>query len=146
MIAQTPQVATLDVKLCGPREERRKYSRTVEVVTSTTLHELHGIIQDLVDFDGDHLYLFFRGPRWNKQVSIVAEPAHFDNPGDYDHIEIGDIFPLERKERLFYLFDFGDSWFFEVSCNSSFKPIDRRCRYPRLVAKEGRNPKQYEYE
>ena len=140
------QIATLKVKLSGARDGLPDCSRTIETPTNTTLHEIHWIIQDVMNFDDDHMYLFFLGPRWNKQTSVIDSAAHSDAPGQYGRTAIEDIFPLEKKNKLFYLFDLGDSWYFEVNCKSAFKSINRRCKYPRVVAKVGRNPRQYEWE
>ncbi len=139
------EIATLELKLSGARDGKPKFSRTIEAPTDTTLHELHWIIQDVVNFDGDHMYQFYLGPRWTKQASIIGEAASPDAPGRYGQIVITEIFPLEKKAKLFYLFDFGASWYFEVRCQSAFKPINNRCKYPRVVAKVGRNPRQYEW-
>jgi hypothetical protein len=137
------QIATLEVKLSGPRDGMPECTRTIETQTDTTLDELHGIIQDVVNFDDDHMYLFFLGPRWNKQTSETGTAARLEDPVLYSQLTLADIFPLEKRIKLFYLFDLGDRWYFEIACRSVFKPIAKRCKYPRVVAKVGRNPKQY---
>ena len=46
--------------------------------------------------------------------------------------------------KLFYLFDFGDSWLFKISKSrkKEFEPV-KGIKYPRVVKEEGEKPEQY---
>jgi hypothetical protein len=146
MSSEDAQIATLKITLSGPRQGMPECSRTIETRTDTTLRELHWIIQDAVQFDDDHMYQYFLGPRWSKQTSFIGNAAHSENAGVYDQVRVHDIFPLEKGIKLFYQFDLGDSWYFAITSRPTFKPPSKRCKYPRTVAKVGRNPRQYAYE
>ncbi len=54
-----------------------------------------------------------------------------------------EIFPLPNKLKLFYWFDFGDDWKFEIKNDRRVQPIVSRLKYPRVVGRTGPNPKQY---
>lgn len=137
-------IATVKIRLSGSGYEQLKWSRTVEVPDDITFYDLHCIIQDLLNFDNDHMYEFFGGPRWNKRALAIGAAATPDDPGQYDRMMLFDILPLEDKLKLFYIFDFGDSWIFSISCVRGRKPIHKNAKYPRVVEKIGRALRQYQ--
>jgi len=57
------------------------------------------------------------------------------------------LYPLQKNRKLFYLFDYGDSWLFKIS-KSRKKPHDpeKRKKYPRIIEVKGKTPKQYPVE
>jgi hypothetical protein len=61
---------------------------------------------------------------------------------------IEELFPLPKHKKLFYLFDYGDSWYFRVSrTRDKPKAKDTKVSYPRVVKVIGKSPEQYpEYE
>ncbi|MDB3935997.1 plasmid pRiA4b ORF-3 family protein [Granulosicoccus sp.] len=112
----------------------------LEVDSSTTLDELHLAIQEAVQFDDDHMYEFFIARTKRSQ-----DKKHFDmEDGDLDTTRIADLLPLPKDRKLFYLFDYGDSWTFTVSRTRRppFEP-EKGVQYPRLIKEVGDRPEQY---
>ena len=133
-------INTLRITLMAGHYAESNWHAVLEVDTSTTLQDLHYIIQNAVNFDDDHMYEFFtaRTPR-----SRLRERYDTDEV-DIDTVLVDDVFPLKKGDKLFYLFDFGDDWLFQIS-KTRHKPFDPKpgVSYPRLVSEEGERPEQY---
>jgi hypothetical protein len=53
---------------------------------------------------------------------------------------------LNEKKKFYYLFDFGDDWWHEVTV-LTIQTVETVQAYPRIVKKVGESPEQYpEYE
>jgi hypothetical protein len=112
----------------------------IEVDSSSKLDDLHIAIQKFVGFDDDHLYEFYsaRNYRSKKRTRYTeSENSVYDT-----RLEM--IYPLEKGNSLFYLFDYGDSWTFRISKSrkKAFEPV-KGINYPRLVEEKGNKPIQY---
>lgn len=122
-------------------KESDVWYRLIEIDSNANLAELHQCIQDAVSFDNDHLYEFFIA---NSAVGSRKQKT-FDNEshGIWDY-PVGDLFPLPNHKKLFYLFDYGHSWYFRITkTRKKPKEKERGVRYPRVVEKVGRDPEQY---
>jgi hypothetical protein len=54
------------------------------------------------------------------------------------------MFPLEKGQKLFYMFDFGDSWLFKITKTSKQPHVpEKGVKYPKVIEKIGKNPEQY---
>ena len=116
-------------------EDDIPWSKTIEVKEDFTLIQLHKYIQNLVEFDDDHLYNFYveKNPR-NLRNSVSKK------------LKLNEIYPL-KGEKLYYLFDFGDSWLFQITKSRKRIIEDNTVAYPLLIESTGVNPEQYpEYE
>ena len=115
--------------------------RVIEVESSISLEDLHFEILHSVGFDDDHLYDFFlaNSPRGGRDVIVERDDY---GEADYSTALIDSVFPTGRK-RLYYLFDYGDNWLFEVRKTRGEKEKDSKSIYPRVVDKRGPNPEQY---
>ena len=92
--------------------------REVLVSPSSTLRELHAVIHAAMGWDDDHLYAFAR-PEGNKSFyqldkTRLYEPPldndPWDIPGNNDaNTSVGELLQTP-KDRLLYMYDFGDSW------------------------------------
>ena len=60
---------------------------------------------------------------------------------DAQKTKIGSL-DLNEKEKFYYLFDFGDDWWHEVSVLTIQIPKTVQA-YPRIVKKVGESPEQY---
>ena len=112
----------------------------LEIDSSTTLNELHVAIQEAVEFDEDHMYEFFIA-----RTVRSRDRTHFDmEDGNLHTTRVTDLLPLPKDRKLFYLFDYGDSWIFRVSTTrlQPFEP-EKGMQYPRLIKQEGDRPEQY---
>ena len=124
------------LELSFPHDENDEpWVREVEVKESFTLEQLHNYIQEIVEFDNDHMYEFCIGksPRnRSEQISIGKK--------------LNEIYPLTGY-KLYYLFDFGDEWLFQIKKSRKRVPLDSSVSYPRIIKSTGVNPEQYpEYE
>lgn len=112
----------------------------IAIDESSTLEDLHYAIQNAVDFDNDHMYEFYisRTPTSREKLRIDLDDERLYS------LPLEDIFPLPEKRKLFYLFDYGDSWLFQVKkCrNKPYEP-DKTQKYPMLVKEQGTKPEQY---
>ena len=136
-------IITLRVK-CLPVEE---CIRLIEIDNSASVLDLHSAIQQAVDFDDDHMFEFFIGrtPR-NQAISVGGDPnwSTFDPFRHYEKVLLSEIFPLPSGMKLFYLFDFGDSWMFQITKSTRKDKVPQPgVSYPRVVDAKGGNPEQY---
>ena len=128
---------TLRTKLLRYEDE---WSADIEIDPTSALEQLHFAIQEAVDFDNDHLYAFYIA---RSDRSRDREFLDDDNGRVYS-TTLDDLFPLTPKKSLFYLFDFGDEWVFEVT-KTRKSPHDPQngVVYPRVVGEVGTKPVQY---
>ncbi len=135
---------TLRVKLPQVQSE---CVRVIEIKSSATFLQLHEAIQDAVDFDNDHLFDFFIGRYPGNIKYRIGGEVNWDtfNPfRTYRKIRISSVWPLPTGMKLYYLFDFGDNWLFQISkTRHKDKLIQPGIVYPRVVEARGKNPEQY---
>lgn len=115
--------------------------RKIQLSHLHTLLDLHDAIQDAFDFDDDHLYTFFMDA---KRYSRNAFQSPNSQEGPYvDEVRIGEL-ELYEGQRILYLFDYGDSWEFNVLLEkidtNSPLPLN-----PKITETKGKAPKQYGY-
>lgn len=130
-----------------------KIMREIEIPESASLYKLAEAIIGAYNFDFDHCFGFF---------SKIAEGRHFDSERKYelftDLIEEGeDIEPTDAGsvkktkvkevwrnigEKMLFLFDYGDNWLFVVELIRLGKREPKQ-KYPRILKKAGRAPRQY---
>jgi hypothetical protein len=116
-------------------EDDIPWSKTIEVKEDFTLMQLHKYIQKLIEFDDDHLYEFYVEKNPRNLRNLVSKK-----------LKLNEIYPL-KGEKLYYLFDFGDSWLFQIVKSRKKVIEDNKVAYPLLVESTGVNPEQYpEYE
>ena len=119
--------------------------RAIEIDEEACLYEFHEAIQDAVCFDRDHPFEFFlanSASPFAKKQWLTEQEGWEDREDDFRRIRLKDIYPLGRK-RLYYLFDFGDSWTFEIRRDRKVKEPEAGVKYPRVVKTIGPNPEQY---
>ena len=136
--------------------------RTIELLGSQTLDDLHGAIQAAFDFDADHLYSFFMSgkawdlsdfeyhhpdadpqtPLWTTIRTLMAtiRGIHPEPRRPATAVRL-DALHLKPKQRFLYLFDYGDEWRFDVEFVGEGTP--ETADYPRLVDARGEAPAQY---
>lgn len=59
-------------------------------------------------------------------------------------VRLNSLFPVGKHRKLFYLFDYGDNWVFQVS-RTRHKPYEAEpgAEYPKVTAEQGDKPVQY---
>jgi hypothetical protein len=143
---------TLKIKLLSGRWVEKDWEATIALDASSTLADLHHIIQQAVGFDNDHLYGFYvaRTP-WSRdrvRYDGSEQDGWYDEDEDEDDsastTTLEGLFPLPTDRRLFYLFDYGDNWIFQISRarNKPFAP-EPGSEWPRLIGERGDKPPQY---
>lgn len=134
-------IVTLTVTLIRGRYCEHPWTANFELEQSTSLADLHLAIQNAVGFDNAHLCCFFLS-----RTDRSREREYFDDDNELIYTKtISDIFPTPAKRKLFYLFDWGDNWFFKISLSRKkpHEPVPR-AEYPIVVSKTGIQPKQYQ--
>jgi hypothetical protein len=118
--------------------------RVIEIEDAASLYALHLAIQDAIDFGRDHPFEFYIANKWNgwKKQWLTEHEEWEEKENDFFRIKLQKIWPLGRK-RLYYLFDFGDRWTFEVRKARGAKEPEPEVLYPRVIKSIGPNPEQY---
>ena len=136
---------TLRIECVSGRYLQAEWIRVVEMDAASTLLGVHNLIQDAADFDRDHMFEFFAGRNHrHRSVTFGDEWDEDDACGDYGAITLEQVFPLPKNMKLYYHFDFGDDWYFEIR-RSRTKPKEPTpgIKYARVVEAIGPNPRQY---
>lgn len=130
-----------------------KVVREIEVLDNASLYKLAEAIVGVYKFNFDHCFGFF---------SKISEGRYFDSEKKYelftDLIEEGEnieptgagsVKKTKVKEvwqnvgdKMLFLFDYGDNWLFIVVLKE-FSERGVKKKYPRVLKKIGRVPKQY---
>jgi hypothetical protein len=105
--------------------------RRLAILGTATLNELSSLILKSVGFDNDHLYCFTYHDAIGRE-QIVGDPRSHDDLTS-DVVMIGAM-ALRPGDRLEYLFDFGDSWYFDLELES----IDAPDADPEVKVKGGK--------
>ena len=115
------------------------WSGIIEIDDSSTTEDLHYVIQQAVEFDDDHLYEFYTANSHRSNNRGIISTYE-----DADTIILARIFPLAKGKKLFYLFDYGDHWVFQVSRSRKAPFVAKSgIQYPRLIGETGERPEQY---
>ena len=112
-------------------EDDIPWFKIIEVKEDFRLFELHEYIQDLVEFDNDHLFKFY----------VDKNPRNLKNAVS-EGMRLNEIYPITGY-KLYYLFDFGDSWIFQIKKSRKKRNENKNTIYPVLIESTGINPEQY---
>jgi hypothetical protein len=107
------------------------WSRTIVIRADASLEKLHLFIQEAINFDNDHMYEFYTGRNPNNRKSDIPLKTKLDQ-----------IYPL-TGQKLYYLFDLGDSWLFQIKKSRKKATLEPKTKYPRVTKSAGVNPEQY---
>jgi hypothetical protein len=113
---------------------------SIEIDSDCSLEDLHLAIQDAVKFDNDHMYEFYVARTEDSHNRDV-----FDSQGEEIYTTTLDsLYPLPKARKLYYMFDYGDSWLFKIT-KSRKKPHEpvKDIHYPRIINEVGKKPEQY---
>lgn len=131
-----PNIFTLDIKCIAGMYLIEPYEFNIQVPTDWTLADLADCILRTLDFDGDHLSQFCvaASPRGGKTLL---------DSGESTVLRLDTVFPLPKHKKLFYLYDFGASWWFQISKKGKLTAALPSVEYPRLLAEHGTKPLEY---
>lgn len=119
-----------------------KIWRRIAISGENTLEDLHLAIQDAFEFGNDHLYAFYLDG--NPYSEYAYEDPRGEQGLDASEAVIKDLY-LDIEQKIFYIFDFGDNWEFEVVLEEIQKEATLLTNYE-IIETKGEAPKQYEYD
>lgn len=120
---------------------KRTY-REIEILANQTLDDLHYAIFDAFDFEEMHLYSFFMsGKVWDNNSEYCLPNPEMRMGKSSKNVKIQNL-DLEPRQKFLYLFDYGDSWEFEVEFLGN-EEAKKGIKYPRVIKKSGDSPEQY---
>lgn len=139
-----------------------KIWRTIAIRSDQTLDDLHDVLFEAFDRFDEHLYSFHKYPLYDlrgKNREEVARsnieytsPILIEEADPFGERDIRDasktrVSELELKpgSKFYYLFDFGDSWWHELTLEKTDEGIKHAYQYPFILEKHGISPPQYEY-
>ncbi|MGA2824152.1 MAG: hypothetical protein ABSE72_11570 [Bacteroidales bacterium] len=136
---------TLSVECVSGWYLEENCKRIIEIKSNSSLYDLHYAIQDAVGFGYDHPFEFYAGRNYrNRKLFFGIDLDDGDPIGSYSDLTLAQVYPLPNNLILFYHFDFGDNWYFEIrkSRKQPTEPVDG-VKYPRVIEKVAPNPVQY---
>lgn len=133
--------------------DRKSVWRRIAVRGNQTLDDLHGAIYDAFDRDDEHLYSFYFPKPGSKGRARIREAQEYtcgyaaEGPfGDESDAKTTDAkltsLGLTPRRKFYYLFDFGDEWWHEITVEQTDAPAEKG-KYPRIVEMKGASPPQY---
>mgnify|MGYP002064562156 CR=1 FL=1 len=133
----------------------KRIYRNIEILENQSLDDLHEAIFHAFDRYDPHLYSFFLTRKGTKNIRVIYNAPEYTHPMNLEDLwefeakerhnakktKIGSL-ALNEKEKFYYLFDFGDEWWHEVTVLTIQTPKTVQA-YPRIVKKVGESPEQY---
>ena len=129
--------------------------RRIAVRSDQTLDHLHAGIFSAFDRFDEHLYSYYLAPLGPKGRAALRDAVEYtslitlEEPDAFGGHEVFDAsqaavgsLGLTPGREFRYIFDFGDSWWHEITVEQTDGSPERR-RYPRVVGKRGESPPQY---
>jgi hypothetical protein len=146
------ELYTLSVYIVGgplpKRFEGKKISRTIQILGSQTLEDLHEAIFRAYKRWESHLYdfLFWKGPQKRAGGYDLHRPDLRIGTGggssrDPARTTLRSLW-LKEKQTFAYRFDYGDDWIHRIDVDA----VDDHFgggTYPKTIARSGGNPPQY---
>lgn len=126
-----------------PVDDENFWEAIIEIPDICSLFNFHLYIQDIINFGNDHLFEFYAGRNdRNRKIVFSENPGNPYDGGDYENILLKDIYPLKGL-KLYYLFDLGDNWLFEIRKSRKRATPKQDTEYPRIVSDNGIKLRQY---
>jgi len=136
---------------------RKSIWRKIAMRGNQTLDDLHEAIFDAFDRFDEHLYSFYFPPQGTKKLAMskLRDYAEYGSPnlcaddGPFSDPDLPNAaettlasLKLTPKRLFFYLFDFGDEWWHDVTVEAIDAPAEKG-KYPRVLESQGDSPPQY---
>lgn len=133
-------IETLKIKLIDGIHAKNEWECTLEIPIDHSLDELHQAILFAVGFDNDHMYEFCIG---NSYYSRNVQRVSCDDD-KVTQETIDTILSKAKGKKLFYMFDYGDSWLFQINKSRKKRFSEKPDTfYPNMVIESGIKPEQY---
>lgn len=135
-------------------KENKNASRDIEILGDVSLYKLAEAIVDAYNFDFDHCFGFFSevggGRRSNSERKYEIFTDLIEEGEDLEPTDVGPVKKTKVSDvwkrvddKMLFLFDYGDNWEFIVEL-IAFGQKDVGKKYPKVIKKIGKAPKQYE--
>ncbi|MGH8093407.1 MAG: IS1096 element passenger TnpR family protein [Chthoniobacterales bacterium] len=120
------------------------YSAEVALAGEWSLYDFAAFITETVGFDFDHAFEFcdnLKNPYQSKErYTLFADMGEeADDPG-VKRTRLSRVFHPHRK--MVFHFDYGDDWFFLVTC-TAVMPSKVKRRFRKILSTRGTPPQQY---
>jgi hypothetical protein len=123
----------------GPRSPR-DWEGNFAIAPGATLEDVHHLIQDALQFDDDHGYEFYIARTFSSREVEVFD----DENGEIYQRTLASLFPLPAKRALFYRFDYGDNWLFQIKAARGAPLVGAGGEVESgLIGESGTRPVQY---
>ena len=140
----------IDLIRMGLDEIEEEISRTIEIEDKQTLYDLHINIQDLFDWDNDHMFSFYLGEKlFDRDNEYSANPLGEHMVSSYGkqsksaaETELRDL-DLPMDFSFWYLFDYGNELVHEVTVEKIREMKPEESGFPKLIVKKGNALPQY---
>ena len=131
---------------------KKSILRKIEIFGSASLYKFAGVIVGAYNFDFDHAFGFFSEISVNRYFDSERKYELFADMKDegieptgaesVEKTKISDVWK-NVGDKMLFLFDYGDNWLFTVEL-IGFGEKNNKIKYPKIVKKVGRAPKQYD--
>ena len=136
---------------------RKSIWRRIAVRGNQTLDDLHEAIFDAFDRYDEHLYSFYfpkPGAKMSRRYGMrdgieYASPEMLEADGPFSDPDVPNAsktkingLTLKPKQVFYYLFDYGDEWWHEITVEAVDAPQEKG-KYPRVLNTRGASPPQY---
>ena len=128
------QTIDLDVRIRG-----YDCVRVLRLNLSDSLYSLHNMIQKAFNFDDDHLFEFYLGRGIFRKTYTIPEGQTSGEELSVYETKLGDM-GLGKGQTFSYLFDFGDSWWFDIKV---LQIAEGKVEAPAIIKAENKPPRQY---
>lgn len=138
-------IFTLAIDCVGGRYLNESYRYVIETPVELTLGELASHILGMLEFEEtDHLDEFYlANSLGGKRTHLTPDGEWDDDSAQVMKIPLSAVFPLPKNKKLFYLFDFGASWRFQITKQGRQTEAQPGTEYPRVVSETGVKPKEF---
>lgn len=121
------------------------FSAELAVGGDCSLYALAQLIIKAVGFDFDHAFEFcdnLKDPYRSKERYTLFHDLGDGQPGDRSvkKTKVSEVFAPRRK--ILFHFDYGDDWFFPVTCTAVKESAAKR-RFRKVLSTRGTPPEQY---
>jgi hypothetical protein len=126
-------------------EDVDEFYRDIEIKANSTFEELHNIIKQAVELEGQELASFFIcDGKWKriKEITLVDMADEEDDPKAplvMSKVKLAETID-DPHQKLIYLYDYINMYEFNLELCKIF-PTDANVKYPRCVRKSGIIPK-----
>jgi len=129
----------------------KRIYRQIACLGSQSLDGLHKAIFSAFDRYDEHLYSFYFPSKPTKSMGVIRQSLQYSHPMALDGVTYHEqqdatgvsieSLGLVGKQKFYYLFDYGDEWWHEVTYEG-IKDCEEN-DYPSILLRKGDSPEQY---